>query len=177
MFAGIEITEVDVTNLDSPERIISYAQKNGYCNGACTDIERLISDNPELELDFADLGQNDARIIKVAEKRYRITVNSKHPKSRQRFSMAHEYIHYQMHRDKLAQMPDGEQILHRNEERNPIEYEANAGAADILMPKEVFMQVLKETNGKIGKMAEAFQVSTLALRYRAKNLDIPGHGL
>jgi Zn-dependent peptidase ImmA (M78 family) len=167
----------DVIALDTPERVVEYCRKAGLINGTETNIEELIRKTPGLELEFADTSPNDAYIEKLDEENYRIVINSKHPRNRQRFSMAHEYVHYQMHRPDIEKMPKGERIMHRNDERDRVEYQANRYAGMILMPEDVFREAVNTFSGNIQSIAEAFGVSTLAARFRAKDLEIRGHGL
>ena len=168
---------LDPTALDTPERILAYCQKAGLIQGNSTDIESLIRGNPELTLDFEDIGEFDAFIEKLDPSRFRIVVNRGHPKTRQRFSMAHEYVHYQMHRPEIDSMPSGERILHRSEERDRVEYLANDYAGQILMPETVFRVVAAIKKGDVNAIAAEFNVSSLAVRFRAKTLGIAGHGL
>lgn len=177
LFEVGEGQSLDPAALDTPERVLAYCKDQGLINGNATDIQRLIEDNPELSLDFENIGKYDAYIEKTAENHYRIVINSRHSKTRQRFSMAHEYVHYQAHRQKIENMPPGERILHRGEEPDEIEYLANRHAAEILMPSSAFKQIVRARNGDISKIAKEFQVSPLAVRYRAKALEIGGHGL
>lgn len=163
--------------LDTPERIVAFCRSTGLINGAETDIETLIRRTPNLELDFADISPNDAYIEKVDNENYKIVINSRHPRTRQRFSMAHEYVHFQMHRSEIEKMPKGEMIMHRNDERNRIEYQANRYAGFILMPEDTFRSVSSTENGKVEAIASRFGVSSLAVRFRARDLGIDGHGL
>lgn len=163
--------------LDTPERVLAYCQDQGLIDGNATNIQGLIEGNPELSLDFENIGEYDAYIEKTDEKHYRIVINSKHSPTRQRFSMTHEYVHYQVHRQEIKNMPRGERILHRSEERNRIEYQANNYAAEILMPELAFLQISRAKNGDISEIAKEFRVSPLAVRYRARTLGIAGHGL
>ena len=104
-----------------PERVLAYCKDRGLFDVNAMSIQDLIEDNPELSLDFEDIGEYDAFIEKVDENRYRIVINRKHSLTRRRFSMAHEYAHYQIHRHEIKDMPRGERILHRSEERDTIE--------------------------------------------------------
>lgn len=169
-------TPLDFDALDTPERIIEFCRARGYIDGQSTDIRRLIEDTPNLRLEFKDLGEYDGSIKKVSENDYLISINSRHSATRQRFSMAHEYVHFQFHRDQIEQMPEGEKILYRSEERNRVEYQANRVAAEILMPESIFVEKAREINGDIVRLSEIFKVSTLAIRYRAKELGFRGHG-
>lgn len=177
IFNTAEIQTFDVAALDTPERILAYCRKKGFISGNSTNIENLIKDNPRLTLAYEELGENDAYIKETGDNQYRVVINSRHPKKRQKFSMVHEYVHYQVHRSEIEKMPHGEKILHRSEERDRIEYQANQYAAEILMPEEVFRRVVHEKNGNISKISDDFGVSQLAVRYRAKLLGISGHGL
>ena len=162
--------------LDTPERIIEYCRQAGYVEGFSTDIRKLIEDTPGLSLSFEDLGENDAYIKKINDNCFHIAINSKHPPVRQKFSMAHEYIHFQFHRDSIDSMPEGEKILHRNEERDWKEYQANKAAAEILMPYDYFVEIVRQNGGDISRIASSFGVSTLSVRFRAKELGFGGHG-
>lgn len=177
LFGPTESQLLDAATLDTPERILAYCKDKKFFNGHATDVRKLIEDNKELSLSFEDIGEYDAYIEKVADKKFKIVVNKKHSPTRQRFSMAHEYIHYQIHRDRIDQMPHGERILHRSEEKNKIEFQANQYAAQILMPEDTFFQIARATNGDITRIAKEFEVSPLAVRYQAKSLGIPGHGV
>ncbi len=169
--------ELRANALDTPERVIAFCKEKGLIDGDILDIERLIRESNELILEKSDIGDYDAYIQKIGSDKFRIVINSKHPITRQRFSMAHEYAHYQLHRTEIANMPMGEQILHRSVERNRVEYEANDFASNILMPEAGFRALVRVKKGNISQIAEALSVSALAVRYRAKNLGISGHGL
>lgn len=156
--------------LDTIDRIIQYCRELGFIDGDVTDIERLIRDNDELELVYRDLGHLDAAIEKVQENKYIISINSKHPVRRQRFSMAHEYAHYQLHRNHLESLASGEQILHRSADRDPREYQANRLAGEILMPADRFVESMIDLNLSASALAERFEVSLQATRMRAKEV-------
>jgi Zn-dependent peptidase ImmA (M78 family) len=168
---------LDLDALDTPERIVAYCRDKGFYNGNATNIQELIEDNPKLNLEFQDIGKFDAFIEKTNADCFRIVINKRHSATRQRFSMAHEYIHYQFHRKEIEEMPRGERIMHRGDELNRIEYQANQNAAEVLMPDPDFRQVTHAKNGDISAVAKEFKVSLLAVRYRAKSLGISGHGL
>jgi Zn-dependent peptidase ImmA (M78 family) len=163
-------TELDATALDTPERILEYFRSKNFIANGCTSIEEAIRQNPELELVFEDLGDADAYIMKVGEGHFRIAVNSRHHKNRQRFSMAHEYAHYQLHREQIGSKPEGERILYRNAERNLTEYQANRIASEILMPEAEFVDCIKRLSGDVRAISTIFQVSPEAVRVRASQL-------
>lgn len=55
--------------------------------------------------------------------------------------------------------------------------EANQFALDLLMPESIFRCKVSGGMTKIGDLAEYFQVSAMAVRHRARTLDMRGHGL
>jgi Zn-dependent peptidase ImmA (M78 family) len=152
--------------LRSPEQVINYYGRMGLDVDTSIPVEQIIDTNPELELRYVDLGINDAYIKKIPDSRFEIGVNCKHHKNRQRFSMAHEYGHYLLHREKIHEMPVGEQILHRNGDRNSVERQANNFAADLLMPDDLVRKSVRASEGSLKKMADILGVSKESLKYR-----------
>ena len=57
-----------------------------------------------------------------------------------------------------------------------MEREANEFAAQLLMPEQSFWQAVVKTP-EIAELASFFQVSSLAIRVRAKELGYQGHNL
>lgn len=156
--------------LDSPEQVLKYYERMGLPLDSSIPIEKIIRSNDELDLCYKDLGINDAYIKRLANDRFEIAVNSKHHPNRQRFSMAHEYAHYLLHRGKIDSMPEGERILHRNGDRNSIEYQANTFAAELLMPEVLVRRAFRLSDGNLTKMALELGVSKESLKYRLNNL-------
>lgn len=156
--------------LASPEEVIQYYSTTGLNMDPAVGIEQIIQSNDELILTFKDLGGNDAYIKKISDERFEIAVNSNHHPNRQKFSMAHEYAHYLLHRSRIHEMPEGERILHRNGDRNSIEYQANDFAAQLLMPHDLVRSAFRAEGGNLKNMASRLQVSQEALRYRLDNL-------
>lgn len=160
--------------LDSPEQVVKYYQQMGLPMDSSIPIQTIIESNDELELSFKDLGINDAYIKRIADNRFEIAVNSKHHPNRQRFSMAHEYAHYLLHRGKIDSMPEGERILHRNGDRSSIEYQANTFAAELIMPEVLVHRAFSVSHGNLTKMASELGVSKESLKYRLRDL---GYGV
>ena len=156
--------------LSAPDEVIRYYNAAGLEMDPAVKIEDIIRSNDELELIFKDLGSNDAYIKKISATKFEIAVNSKHHPNRQKFSMAHEYAHYLLHRTKIHEMPEGERILHRNGDRNSIEYQANEFAAELLMPDHLVRAAFRASGGNLRNMALRLSVSQEALRYRLDNL-------
>lgn len=172
------LPDLDVDALDTTERVVNYCIKHNLISGVEVDIERIIAMNPHLTLRKKPLADGiDAYIKEISSGAFEIGVNSKHSATRQKFSMAHEFAHYQLHRGNLASLAEGERILHRSDERNSIEYQANNFAAGLLMPEDIFRSEVRNAQGDITTISERFGVSQLAVRYRAKNLKMRGHGV
>jgi Zn-dependent peptidase ImmA (M78 family) len=110
--------------------------------------------------------------IFLKNNKYFIRVNASHLPSRRRFTVAHELGHYYHHKDFLDKES---QILERNNYSglgfDEKEIEANAFAAELLMPKVHFLQKCSELQ-KIHLLAEYFFVSELAIKVRLINLGL-----
>ena len=108
-----------------------------------------------------------------------IGVNSLHHPNRQRFTIAHELGHLELHRQMItttvhvdknfpALMRDPKSATGTEQ----IEIEANQFAAELLMPRELIEQALAgeqfdiEDDGPIEEIAKKFRVSKQALQYR-----------
>lgn len=102
---------------------------------------------------------------------YTIKINRYEADVRQRFTAAHELAHYLLHRDAIG---DGvvDSVLYRSRLSDVREAEANRLAADILMPINLISEYIEERRAldfddtQISEMAEAFNVSEMALRFR-----------
>ena len=103
-------------------------------------------------------------------------INSLHHPRRQRFIMAHELGHYFLHSGSKRNFED-QYLFKRDNNSDPIEWEANQFAAEFLMPRREFIKKMQSGITAIDKLAIEFQVSTMAVRIRAKKLGIKGHGL
>lgn len=68
-------------------------------------------------------------------------------------------------------------ILFNDNLNNELDIHTNELAAELLMPEQTFKRLVQKHKGDVVKIAEEFGVSTLAVRYRAKKLEIEGHRL
>ncbi|ASP21997.1 hypothetical protein ANTHELSMS3_03364 [Antarctobacter heliothermus] len=109
---------------------------------------------------------------------YRIVINSRHKPERQRFTVAHELAHFLLHRDKSDFVVRCE-TRHRSDDYfeymldpgEPLkEREANAMAAAILLPPNLFVPAFQRLNGDLCRVAALFEVSVPAVQKRAKEL-------
>lgn len=112
-------------------------------------------------------------ILKKEGDNWNIYVNSSDSTRRRRFTTAHEIGHFlSIQFDSLSKDAiDGENeisdfaYLQRTGEINPIESEANAIAAKLLMPEQEIRGLLKDGKN-VEEMADRFQVSEIAMSVR-----------
>lgn len=114
-----------------------------------------------------------------------IGVNALHHPNRQRFTIAHEIGHLELHRDIITSaihvdkgFPTG---LMRDSKSatgtEDIEIEANQFASELLMPRDSIKSELAgkqfdiEDKGPFERIAKKYRVSMQALEYRIRNLD------
>lgn len=103
-------------------------------------------------------------------------VNSKHHPHRQRFTLAHEIGHYILHSEDplhydLNLSEEGDRFLFRAENVSSLEeIEANIFAAEILMPAKRVEELIDRGVLSIQELANKFNVSSGAMKYRLINL-------
>lgn len=111
-----------------------------------------------------------------------IGVNASHPPTRQRFTLAHELGHFLLHKGALfvdAKVNFRDKRSGMGIDRDEIE--ANAFAAELLMPEEIvttnFKNIINQSrkiteSELVTNLAENFKVSDLAMEFRLKNLGL-----
>lgn len=122
-------------------------------------------------------------LVRPVDGRPVIIVNDRHPRVRQRFTVAHEIGHLRLHKGRAVivdhmsrvhvNMRDATSSLATSRE----EIEANQFAASLLMPDEwVRSEVAKREDlapsRLVAEMAELFEVSEQATEYRLINLGL-----
>ncbi len=110
-----------------------------------------------------------------------IAVNQNHHPNRQRFTIAHEIGHYQLHRGDSEVFIDTTSVFFRDttsaEGRSLQEIAANTFAAELLMPEQNMRKILRERlidafdDAVIRQIANQFGVSSQALTIRLTRLD------
>ncbi len=100
---------------------------------------------------------------------YAIYTNANHPKTRRRFTIAHELGHYVLHRDEIG---DGitDDALYRSRLGGSLERQANRFAANLLMPWELVIEATNLDFDTVDKLAAKFEVSRSAMSVR---LEVP----
>jgi Zn-dependent peptidase ImmA (M78 family) len=107
-----------------------------------------------------------------------IVVNAGHHPNRQRFTLAHELAHHVLHTSYLTKNVHVDTaVLQRNEKssegRDLKEVEANAFAAELLMPKgflKAIGRVDANNDAKIAEIARQFKVSPTAMAIRLESI-------
>lgn len=146
-------------------------------------IARLLG----VQLRFSPLDEELSGMIYINENTPIIGVNSMHHPNRQRFTIAHEIGHLQLHRhlitgkvhvDKQFRVQFAK--LNRDAKSSTgtekIEIEANQFAAALLMPRAILMSALEskrfdiDDESPLNELAKSFQVSRQALEHRITNL-------
>ncbi|HTZ87267.1 MAG TPA: ImmA/IrrE family metallo-endopeptidase [Solirubrobacteraceae bacterium] len=125
-------------------------------------------------------GEVSGMLIRDGERAI-IGVNSSHAPVRQRFTIAHEIGHLIMHEGTPVFVDRLIRINRRDGTTSKQERDANAFAAELLMPRGfITARVAALTDKSSGiaperlmeQLAEEFGVSVLAMSYRLANLDI-----
>lgn len=121
-------------------------------------------------------------VLVRSPERTAIGINKNHPKKRQRFSIAHELGHYAL--EHKGELFVDQTVLNRRDATSQLavdnqEIEANAFAAELLMPKQMVVDALVDAasaNRDVSRadlielMAKKFNVSNAAMEYRLINL-------
>ena len=124
-----------------------------------------------LKVVLATLPLSISGMIKPSEDEegFVIKVNRFEPKERQRFTIAHEIAHFLLHKS-LIQKGVVDSTLYRSKLSSRTEAEANRLAADILMPRPLVNQALREVPTFVDDvdayLAEKFNVSRSAMDIR-----------
>jgi Zn-dependent peptidase ImmA (M78 family) len=88
---------------------------------------------------------------------------------RKRFTVAHELAHYLLHRHLFAaELVDD--ALYRSGLSTPIEAQAKAFAAELLMPWHLLMPVIDKPTSELAKI---FEVSEQAMKIRLESGRVP----
>ena len=162
-------------DINTPDDVIKIALHGG--------IETEPLDIPELVkllgiiMKFEPMKGDDSGSLRKDKKTgiWHMVVNSLHHPHRQRFTIAHEIGHHVKHGAFADEFIDT--TFFRNDESNKQEAEANAFAAELLMPTNKFNAFINAGNTQVEDISKHFLVSSMAVRIRAKQLGYQGHNL
>jgi Zn-dependent peptidase ImmA (M78 family) len=96
-------------------------------------------------------------------------INAFHHNNRKRFTVAHEIAHLLLHSSDETSFHD-RTFARREAEGKPMEREADAFAAALLMPANDVRQAIAAGETSLSTLAERFKVSALAMKFRVMKL-------
>ncbi len=143
-------------------------------------IERIVK-SCSVRVEYAPLDSELSGLAHIRENVPIVGINTLHAPTRQRFTLAHELAHIQLHRRELERAVHVDRGSLRRDPLaaagvDPIEIEANAFAAELLMPTELLVSALEgrsvdlEDDKAVAALAKRFKVSDAAMRYRLNSL-------
>ena len=156
-------------------------QEHGIAQ-APVDVQAL-AEQSGVRVVFHDLKDEISGMLVQTEDEAVIGINAKHHKNRQRFTLAHELAHYHLHADRPTVYVDGLMVHFRGHAAvrpEPIEVEANAFAAALLMPEPILRHDLRHRTidaldeSAVRRLAQQYQVSVQALTLRLMQLGLLG---
>nr|DAU30664.1 MAG TPA: IrrE protein [Caudoviricetes sp.] len=166
-------------SFDEPEMLVDLnsiqnkAIEEGYVIEHKFDIERFINNKyPNIKIKHEDLSPDISGKLEMKDDMWVMTVNSKHPSVRQRFTLGHELGHYLNHRKSVKSFCDT--VFFRSNQKSSMEYMADQFAARLLMPESDIESLFKSGVNTVKEMASNFDVSLEAMKYRLEQL---GYGI
>jgi predicted transcriptional regulator len=96
---------------------------------------------------------------------YSIVVNANEAFVRRRFTVAHEIAHFLLHRNLIREGVEDD-TFYRSKLSSALETQANALAANILMPYVLINQAIAQGINTVAALATLFQVSQDAMKVR-----------
>jgi Zn-dependent peptidase ImmA (M78 family) len=135
------------------------------------------------QLRVAPLDEEISGMIYINDDIPIIGVNALHHPNRQRFTIAHELGHLELHRElltKTVHVDKQYRVLMRDQNSSTgtdsMEIQANAFAAELLMPANIFERLISnktfdiDDEGPLIELAKKFKVSKQAVEFRIRNL-------
>ncbi len=143
----------------------------------------LIAERRGVNIQKYDLGKDVAGVLVIEKGVATIGVNKSNPPVRQRFTIAHELAHFELHRQTGDLFIDKEYKIYFRDTKSASgedikEMEANAFAAAILMPKEKLVEEINKNkfdltdDAAIKTLADIFGVSSISMTFRISNLNL-----
>lgn len=93
-------------------------------------------------------------------------VDATEPNVRQRFTAAHELGHFSLHKDKIGETLEDNYLLRADGLTSYQETQANAFAADLLMPRNLIERYMQDGIRDVKELAKKFGVSQVAMSIR-----------
>lgn len=155
-----------LADLDS---IRKKAVDGGYLDGYKLDVERFIYDHfKDIRIEKSALSSDKSGKLEYKDGIWIMTVNSRHPDVRQRYTLGHELGHYLNHRSSVKSFEDT--VFFRSSQKSSMEYMADQFAARLLMPENDINLMVNNGIRTVKEMAAKFGVSLEAMKYRLEQL-------
>jgi Zn-dependent peptidase ImmA (M78 family) len=151
------------TLLGDIDDIIKTASKEGFIIDNKVDIVSIV-EKQGIKIKEEILPSTKSGYLTYLDGSWIIGVNKLHSSRRKRFTIAHEFAHYILHRSDKNYFVDT--VFFRDENITSIEYAANAFAAKLLMPDEYIKRAIDRNILSLVDLADLFDVSLLALKNR-----------
>lgn len=151
------------TLLGNIDDIIRAAKTNGFIGKYKVDIKAIVEENGIIVKEV-DLPSTKSGYLTFEDGKWIIGVNKNHSSRRKRFTIAHEFAHYILHRSDKDYFADT--VFFRDENQTSIEYFANSFAAKLLMPDELIKEAIQNNILSLNELGDTFEVSLLAVRNR-----------
>ena len=169
-----------MTTIRKIEERASKLLRSHRVNAPPVDV-RLLAENEGIRVVYQELDDNISGMLVQAGDETFIGVNAGHHENRQRFTLAHELAHHQLHPNTPTVYVDGMMVHFRGADTQgpaPIELEANAFAAALLMPEEFLRRDLGDRafdmfdEAAVRRLAQTYKVSVQALTIRLMELGL-----
>jgi Zn-dependent peptidase ImmA (M78 family) len=140
-----------------------------------------LAESAGIRVVYQDLEDRISGMLVRSEEETIIGVNARHHENRQRFTLAHELAHHHLHSKSPTVYVDGMMVHFRGEDAQgpvPIEVEANAFAAALLMPEDFLRDDLGTESfdmydeSAVRRLAQKYKVSVQALTIRLMELGL-----
>ena len=143
---------------------------------------RKIATSMGLAIKHFDFGDEVSGTLVIKDNKAIIGVNPSESSVRQRFTIAHEIGHFELHKNNDFFVDKDFKVRFRDQQSTTgevqYEIEANSFAAAILMPKNLLINKIEELDldltdeSAIKELAKIFDVSAMAMTYRIANLNL-----
>jgi Zn-dependent peptidase ImmA (M78 family) len=162
------VNEVDEpTLLGDIDDIIKNAKRDGFIDENIVNIKAIVEQNG-IQIREEELPSSKSGYLAKIDGQWVIGVNKSHGLRRKRFTIAHEFAHYCLHKSDKNYFVDT--IFFRDDNVTSIEYTANAFAAKLLMPDNLVKHAISNGVVSLRELADLFDVSLLALKNRIAGL-------
>ncbi|MBX8783157.1 ImmA/IrrE family metallo-endopeptidase [Ochrobactrum sp. GRS2] len=164
------IRRAHLGNVENPKDLINLAKKNNLSTQPL-DVDGLFK-ALNIPVIYSDtLNADVSGHLMKTENGWQCTINANHHPTRQRFTLAHELGHYILHRNQKTDFVD-HTYFRKGDALDTMEFEANAFAAEVLMPSDAFAYYIENISSDVNDIANHFGVSPLAVSVRSKQLRL-----